>query len=67
VYLASEQSGWLSGQVLRVDGDTVTRMVPWRSGERFQPSPEGAVTAEDLVAGLPAALGVWPGGLASLR
>lgn len=67
VYLASEHSGWLSGQVLRVDGDRVTRMQPWRSGEQFQPKPEEAVSAEDLVAGLPAALGVWPGGLASLR
>ena len=32
-YLASSHSGWLSGQVLRVEGNTLFRMEGWRKGE----------------------------------
>src|SRR5256885_15423324 len=28
-WLCSETSGWLSGAVLRIDGDTVQRLRPW--------------------------------------
>lgn len=34
-WLASEGSGWLTGQVLRVDGNTIRRMVPWQMGEAY--------------------------------
>lgn len=48
-WLASEESGWLTGQVLRVDGNTICRMQPWqmgaayvsRSGERLQADEVG--------------------------
>jgi NAD(P)-dependent dehydrogenase (short-subunit alcohol dehydrogenase family) len=45
-YLASEESGWLTGQVLRVDGDTVRFYRRWslseqgftaRAGQRLEP------------------------------
>jgi NAD(P)-dependent dehydrogenase (short-subunit alcohol dehydrogenase family) len=49
-WLASEESGWLSGQVLRISGNTIWRMLPWtvdergyrsRSGERLDASEVG--------------------------
>lgn len=50
-WLASEESGWLTGQVLRVSGNTMWRMAPWsvdergyrsRSGERLDAAEVGA-------------------------
>jgi len=35
-WLASEESGWLTGQVLHVSGNTVIRVHPWTGGERIQ-------------------------------
>jgi NAD(P)-dependent dehydrogenase (short-subunit alcohol dehydrogenase family) len=33
-WLASEDSGWLTGQVLRISGNTLWRMIPWTVDER---------------------------------
>ena len=33
-WLASEDSGWLTGQVLRISGNTLWRMLPWTVDER---------------------------------
>jgi len=50
-WLASEESGWLSGQVLRISGNTMWRMLPWsvdqhsyraQGGERLQAAEVGA-------------------------
>lgn len=50
-WLASEDSGWLSGQVLRISGNTIWRMLPWavdehgyraQGGERLQATEVGA-------------------------
>ena len=63
-YLASETSGWLTGQVLRVDGNTVRRARTWElepgelvagSGERFD--------ARELDDGLRRLYGTMPRGL----
>ena len=63
-YLASESSGWLTGQVLRVDGNTVRRARTWElepgelvagSGERFDP--------RELDDGLRRLYGTMPRGL----
>lgn len=66
-WLASVRSGWLSGAVLRVTGDTVQRVQGWsldgrasyrsRCGERFD--------AEELDKGLRGAFGLLPNGLPS--
>jgi NAD(P)-dependent dehydrogenase (short-subunit alcohol dehydrogenase family) len=40
VYLASDEAGWLSGQFLRVEGNTLIRMEGWRQGARYS-APEG--------------------------
>lgn len=65
-WLCSAASGWITGQVLRIDGNTLIAMEPWsggrsvraRSGERFD--------ASEIDLGLRRALGAFPGGLAAL-
>ncbi|HVW40782.1 MAG TPA: SDR family oxidoreductase [Amycolatopsis sp.] len=66
-WLCSERSGWLTGRVLRVDGNTVHPVAPWSvlpghtaaSGERLD--------ATELDTGLRVALGTFPAGLPGLR
>lgn len=64
-WLCSEEAGWLSGAVLRVNGSTVARVNPWaidataqvdsRSGERLE--------VEEIGPGLRRAYGVFPRGI----
>ncbi|MFF0499938.1 SDR family NAD(P)-dependent oxidoreductase [Nocardia aobensis] len=64
-WLCSEEAGWLSGAVLRVNGSTVARVNPWaiddaarvdsRSGERLK--------VEEIGPGLRRAYGVIPRGI----
>ena len=66
VYLASEQASWLTGQVLRIDGERVQRMRGWRvAGEHRSASGE-AVTAEELIDGMAAMYDVMPSGVTTL-
>jgi NAD(P)-dependent dehydrogenase (short-subunit alcohol dehydrogenase family) len=46
-WLASEESGWLTGQVLQVSGNTVIRVHPWTGGERYQ-GGEGRLKVEEV-------------------
>jgi len=63
-YLASPHSGWLSGQVLRVEGNTLFRMEGWRKGEGTYRSRSGRrLEAEELVAGVRLAYGAFPSGV----
>jgi NAD(P)-dependent dehydrogenase (short-subunit alcohol dehydrogenase family) len=65
-YLASEASGWLSGQVLRVQGDTVIRMQGWvASEERYSASDGDFLDADELVTGLRRAYHAFPAALSS--
>ena len=62
-YLASPQSGWLSGQVLRVEGNTLFRMEGWRKGEGTYRSRSGRrLEVEELVAGVRLVYGAFPSG-----
>jgi hypothetical protein len=68
-WLASEDSGWLTGAVLRVDGNTVQRLRPW---EVDWESAHTAVSGERLdVEELPRAMrgmyGTLPMGAAAVR
>lgn len=47
-WLASEESGWLSGQLLQVLGNTVIRIEPWTLGERIQGATDGRLKTEDV-------------------
>jgi NAD(P)-dependent dehydrogenase (short-subunit alcohol dehydrogenase family) len=66
-YLASEESGWLTGQVLRIDGDRVQRMRGWQIAGEHQSLDSRAVTAEELLDGLPAIYETMPAGVSTLR
>ena len=62
VYLASDQAGWLTGQVLRVDGATVNRLQGWAIVGNHTSATGAAVTAAELVEALPGLYGVAPTG-----
>jgi NAD(P)-dependent dehydrogenase (short-subunit alcohol dehydrogenase family) len=64
-YLASSHSGWLSGQVLRVEGNTLFRMDGWRKAEggSYRASSGTRLEAEELLAGLRLVYGTFPQGV----
>ncbi len=66
-WLCSEQSGWMSGQVLRVDGDTVIRVEPWSIKDPiyYRGTPNEPVDATALGMGMRIAYGAFPGGIPS--
>jgi NAD(P)-dependent dehydrogenase (short-subunit alcohol dehydrogenase family) len=65
-FLASEESGWLTGQVLRIDGDRVQRMRGWQIVGEHRSAKGDAVTAEELLDGLAAVYEVMPPGVNTL-
>jgi NAD(P)-dependent dehydrogenase (short-subunit alcohol dehydrogenase family) len=66
-YLCSAASGWLSGSVLRIQGDTVQRLRPWEVDPHttYRGTPGEPVDATALDRGLRVAFGAFPGGLPS--
>jgi NAD(P)-dependent dehydrogenase (short-subunit alcohol dehydrogenase family) len=66
-WLASEESGWLTGAILRVDGSRVQRMRSWEIDPVVQyASPTGErLNAAELDGGLRAAFGISPSGMPS--
>jgi NAD(P)-dependent dehydrogenase (short-subunit alcohol dehydrogenase family) len=64
-YLASSHSGWLSGQVLRVEGNTLFRMDGWRKadGGGYRASSGTRLEAEELLAGVRLVYGTFPHGV----
>jgi NAD(P)-dependent dehydrogenase (short-subunit alcohol dehydrogenase family) len=64
-YLCSHQSGWLSGSVLRVVGDTVQVLTGWASdpARTFRSASDTRLATEQLDRGLRMAVGAFPGGL----
>ena len=62
-WLCSEESGWLSGAVLRVDGRTVAPVQGWTVDEGYESASGEAVTYEELGLGLRKLFGIAPRGL----
>ena len=63
-YLASSHSDWLSGQVLRVEGNTLYRMDGWRKADGSYRSNSGTrLEAEELLAGGRLMYGTFPHGV----
>jgi NAD(P)-dependent dehydrogenase (short-subunit alcohol dehydrogenase family) len=62
-WLASEESGWLSGAVLRIDGDAVSRVDGPQVSRTFHGAPGRAVNAEELGTALRSLYGTCPAGL----
>jgi len=63
-WLCSEEAGWLSGSVLRVDGNTVMRVKGWAVDGRYTSQSQEALTAEELGIGIRRLFGAVPVGLA---
>jgi NAD(P)-dependent dehydrogenase (short-subunit alcohol dehydrogenase family) len=62
VYLASDASSWLTGQVFRVHGHRVQRLRGWRSAGEYRSRSGGAVEPAELISGLPEMFGTAPAG-----
>jgi NAD(P)-dependent dehydrogenase (short-subunit alcohol dehydrogenase family) len=63
-YLASEESAWISGQVLRIEGDTVIVMQGFTpTATRFTAKGGGYLDAEELVTGMRVAYRAFPSGI----
>lgn len=62
VYLASDAGSWLTGQILRIDGDTVNRLQGWTIVGSHTGTPGAPVSAADLVDALPQLYQIAPTG-----
>jgi NAD(P)-dependent dehydrogenase (short-subunit alcohol dehydrogenase family) len=62
-WLVSEDSGWLSGAILRIDGNTISRVDGCTVGETFKARGEETVTVEELPEMVRKLYGVMPLGL----
>jgi NAD(P)-dependent dehydrogenase (short-subunit alcohol dehydrogenase family) len=60
-YLVSERSAWLTGQVLRPEGNRISLATPWQLDEQGFESRDGSrLTLDDLDAGLRRLCGISP-------
>jgi NAD(P)-dependent dehydrogenase (short-subunit alcohol dehydrogenase family) len=64
-YLCSEQSGWLTGAVLRIDGNRVHRVDNWAVGPFHQSLGGEALEVDELHVGLRRIFGVSPSGVSA--
>jgi len=62
VYLASDAASWLTGQILRVDGNTINRLRGWTITASHTGTPGQPVSAEELTDALPQLYGTAPTG-----
>ncbi|HVU60422.1 MAG TPA: SDR family NAD(P)-dependent oxidoreductase [Mycobacteriales bacterium] len=65
-YLASAESGWLTGQVFRIEGNRIVRMREWSPVADYASRSGAAVTADELVTGMAHLYGVAPRGVTTV-
>lgn len=65
-WLCSEESGWITGQVLRINGNELITMESWRTGRSFVARSGERLDAAEIDLSMRRALGAYPGGLAAL-
>jgi NAD(P)-dependent dehydrogenase (short-subunit alcohol dehydrogenase family) len=65
-FLASEESGWLTGQVLRVDGNRIQRLQGWTAVGEYASRTGGSLEPGELADGLAELYGVLPTGRAAV-
>jgi NAD(P)-dependent dehydrogenase (short-subunit alcohol dehydrogenase family) len=63
-WLTGSESGWLTGAVLRIDGNTVRRCTGWEAGDGYRSKSGEHVTVDELDLALSRLFGVAPRGLA---
>jgi hypothetical protein len=66
-FLGSAAAGWLTGQVLRVEGGKLVRMRGWHPADTYSSRSGGRLTAEELADGTAALYGTMPAGVTSLN
>lgn len=67
-YLASDEAAWITGQVIRIDGNVLRYYSRWPlSAQSFSPGADRPLVQGDLDVGLKALFGVRPLGLADSR
>jgi NAD(P)-dependent dehydrogenase (short-subunit alcohol dehydrogenase family) len=62
-WLCSEEAGWLSGQVIRVDGNKVQRVTGWAVDGMFESASHEAIEVGEVGMGLRKLYGTLPPGL----
>ncbi len=62
-WLCSEEAGWLSGQVIRVDGNKVQRVTGWAVEGMFESAGHEAIEVGEVGMGLRKLYGTLPAGL----
>ncbi len=65
-WLCSEQSGWLTGAVLRVDGATLAPTRPWSVGAGYRSQGGEKLSVSEIDAGLRGVFGIAPAGIPGL-
>ncbi len=63
-WLCSERAGWLSGAVLRVDGNTIRRVRGWTVEDGYRSASGEALKSEEVGLGIRKLFGAAPYGLA---
>jgi len=61
-YLGSDASGWLTGQVFRIDGNRIQRLEGWSLAAEYVSKTGRAVTSQELVDGMAEMFHVLPAG-----
>jgi NAD(P)-dependent dehydrogenase (short-subunit alcohol dehydrogenase family) len=66
-WLASEEAGWLTGQVLRIEGNRVVRMREWSADGDYRSRSGKALTPDELTTGAAVMFGVMPRGVTTVN